>query len=540
MGVHYMRSIKPYGKIFCILVGVLMTIPTLNLLLVGGATQRNTTSDLPYDIHLNWQHDPSTTMTVVWETSTSTTSSTVKYGPDPSYGQIAAGTTDNQGTNGLIHIVEITGLSAGSTYHYICGDDTGGWSTDSTFMTSPAGPADFVFCSMGDSRDNPSEFNKIVGKAKIVNPWFTVFTGDLCGSDNKNDYDTWFSNWEQLGNHSPIAPALGNHEGSAINYLHRFALPNNERWYSFNYSNMHIIVLSTSLDSYSQGTAQYTWFVNDLKAAANDPAHPWKIVNFHNPPYNVGGHGGDSGVQNTLSPLISQYKVDLVFNGHNHYYERTYPLKGGGPNPTVTDTNLHLYKNPDGVIYATTGSCGAPLYDVGSAYYLAVAVKNYQYAKISVFTNNSLHMETFLDDGATLIDDFWIEKNVTANWPPNPPTITGPAKGKVGVVTAYNFTTTDPEGDEVYYFIDWGDGTNSSWLGPNPSGDLITESHTWASKGAYTIKAKAKDIFGNESDWGTLKITMPFSYAIPFQGFWERLFEWFSHALPKLRHRLGF
>ena len=302
---------------------------------------------------------------------------------------------------------------------------------------------------------------------------------------------------------------------------------------------MHVIVLSTYLDNYSPGTAQYTWFVNDLKAATNDSAHPWIIVIFHTPPYNVGGHNGDPTVQNILAPLLSSHKVDLVFNGHNHYYERTYPLKGGGPNPTVTDTNLHSYKNPDGVVYATVGSCGAPLYDIGSAYYLAVAVKNYQFARISVFTNNSLHMETFLDDGTTLIDDFWIEKTEAPNLPPSRPTITGPTEGTVKVETAYNFTSTDPEGDNVYYFIDWGDGSNSSWIGPYLSNDVITQSHTWSKKGTYTISAKAKDIHGNESDWGTLSITMPLSYEPPNFRFFEWLFERFSYVLPILRHLIG-
>jgi subtilisin family serine protease len=126
------------------------------------------------------------------------------------------------------------------------------------------------------------------------------------------------------------------------------------------------------------------------------------------------------------------------------------------------------------------------------------------------------------------------------NQPPAPPTITGPAKGKIKVATEYNFTTTDPDGDEVSYFIDWDDGANSSWVGPYPSGDLIPISHTWSKKGTYTIKAKAKDIYGNESDWGTLSVTMPCSYNIPFQPFWERLFERFPHIFPILRHLLGY
>jgi hypothetical protein len=126
------------------------------------------------------------------------------------------------------------------------------------------------------------------------------------------------------------------------------------------------------------------------------------------------------------------------------------------------------------------------------------------------------------------------------NQPPVIPTITGPATGKIRVETEYNFTATDPDGDEVYYFIEWGDETNSSWIGPYLSGDLIIESHTWSTKGTYTIKAKAKDVFGNESGWGTFSVTMPYSYNLPFQPFWERLLKRFPNAFPIVRHLMGY
>lgn len=122
------------------------------------------------------------------------------------------------------------------------------------------------------------------------------------------------------------------------------------------------------------------------------------------------------------------------------------------------------------------------------------------------------------------------------NQPPNTPNIDGPKKGKVKVATAYNFTTTDPDGNEVYYFIDWGDESNSGWIGPNPSGDVIIQSHTWSKKGDYIIKAKAKDNYGYESSWGTLKVTMPHSHCIPFDPFLQRLFERFPNMFPILRH----
>jgi parallel beta-helix repeat protein len=124
--------------------------------------------------------------------------------------------------------------------------------------------------------------------------------------------------------------------------------------------------------------------------------------------------------------------------------------------------------------------------------------------------------------------------------PPNPPTINGPAKGKIKEPHDYIFNTTDPYGDNVFYYIDWGDNTTSGWIGPYPSGDEQTQSHTWLKKGTYTIKAKAKDINGNESNWTTLSVTMPYSYTIPFLPFLERLFERFPHAFPILRYMLGY
>ena len=95
------------------------------------------------------------------------------------------------------------------------------------------------------------------------------------------------------------------------------------------------------------------------------------------------------------------------------------------------------------------------------------------------------------------------------NTPPEIPSIQGPETGNAGVSYSYTFITEDPESDEVFYFVDWGDGTNSGWLGPSPSNEDMTLSHTFTEKGSYTIKVKARDVFYAESDWGTLQVTMP-------------------------------
>jgi PKD repeat protein len=112
------------------------------------------------------------------------------------------------------------------------------------------------------------------------------------------------------------------------------------------------------------------------------------------------------------------------------------------------------------------------------------------------------------DFGNVSSDDTWaiIER---LNNPPNTPNITGPASGKPRVELEYNFSTVDPDLDNVFYFVDWDDGTNSGWVGPNASGDEIKIKHKWNTKEAYTIKCKAKDINGAESSWGSLEITIP-------------------------------
>jgi hypothetical protein len=84
---------------------------------------------------------------------------------------------------------------------------------------------------------------------------------------------------------------------------------------------------------------------------------------------------------------------------------------------------------------------------------------------------------------------------------PYPPEINGPSEGDIRKQYEFTVVTTDPEEMDVYYFIDWDDGTYTEWTGPHPSGEVVTVSHTWLEKGNHSIKAKAKNTFGTESGW---------------------------------------
>jgi len=85
--------------------------------------------------------------------------------------------------------------------------------------------------------------------------------------------------------------------------------------------------------------------------------------------------------------------------------------------------------------------------------------------------------------------------------PSKPSAPNGPRLIQTGINHTYTSSATDPNGDEVAYWFDWGDGKNSGWLGPYNSGDVGNASHNWSLQGNYEIKVKAKDVYGFESDW---------------------------------------
>ena len=109
------------------------------------------------------------------------------------------------------------------------------------------------------------------------------------------------------------------------------------------------------------------------------------------------------------------------------------------------------------------------------------------------------------------------------NQPPGITTITGPLEGEVGVSYIYTFTATDPNNDQLYYYIDWGDGHKEEWIGAFPSGVPQDISHIWSDEGDYVIRAKAKDIYSAEGPYGNLTISMPVSQHIPTNSYLLKL-----------------
>jgi len=119
---------------------------------------------------------------------------------------------------------------------------------------------------------------------------------------------------------------------------------------------------------------------------------------------------------------------------------------------------------------------------------------------------------------------------IVLNDPPDTPTMTGPGSGIPGNTYLFTIQTTDPNGDDVFYFVDWGDNTTTDWFGPHASGVQTTATHSWSAQGTYVVKFKAKDVLGAESGWGTLQIVMPLGLQISQQPFMQV----FLHATERL------
>jgi outer membrane protein assembly factor BamB len=141
------------------------------------------------------------------------------------------------------------------------------------------------------------------------------------------------------------------------------------------------------------------------------------------------------------------------------------------------------------------------------------------------------------DEDNTSSDTIWIYIQET-NSPPNTPTIDGPTNGEYDTKYDYTISTIDLDDNPVYYYVEWGDGKDTGWIGQYDSGEEIIKSHKWTDRGAYTIRVKAKDVFDEESDWATLEVTMPKNKPYintPFIRFLEN----HPHLFPLLRQLMG-
>ena len=183
------------------------------------------------------------------------------------------------------------------------------------------------------------------------------------------------------------------------------------------------------------------------------------------------------------------------------------------PNPTDEETDVEI--NSDVSWMCDDPDGGNLTFDVyfGNNYPPSKVVENYSNFSydpgvLDYCTMYYWQIVAFDEEGRTTIGDIWEFKTV-CNGPPDAPRINGPTSGKPDITYSFTFVSEDPNDDDVFYEIDWGDGQVDTWDGPHKSNEVIIKNHSWDYQGTFIISARAKDVYENIGDWGELEVTIP-------------------------------
>jgi hypothetical protein len=407
-----------------------------NLLATGDVWSFTTGNPPPVNPYLSWRNDPTNSIVINWWNPFAAGDSTVAYGTTSSYGSTV---TVPATAKPNFHHVELTGLTPSTTYHYKISSSDGTNGTDKTFTTADtmadANTFSFSFAMYGDPRGTQSANEPYYSRHQAVCDWiaaqgykFALETGDIVwggGISAANPltaqgyYQDFYNLERNLAGSKVIMATMGNHEvqpvdaGGTVTYIYYYdlytgAFPTNGpaadgkgRVYSFNYGNAHFVSLSSfQIDV----TAQKNWLIADLTAARANPNIKWVFVMMHAPLYTTNGHVVAQSMIDAWAPVFEAYGVDIVFGGHNHCYERSYPIRSG-----------QVAADGHAPIYLTNGMGGAEFNSTLSSPLFAASYGSQSLGAQTVVTGitiSGLHLSvnTIANATGVPVDSFTLEK----------------------------------------------------------------------------------------------------------------------------------
>jgi Calcineurin-like phosphoesterase/Purple acid Phosphatase, N-terminal domain len=391
----------------------------------------------PEQIHLTWGEHPATGVVVSWASPGPASRPRVRIGQRVIPAEPRQYGDGLNGETVWTYHARVGALRPGATYAYVVTADNDSNAADpfsATFRTAPQGRVPFRFTSFGDLATPNTAWVLSYGQSEYAveavesfQPLFHLLNGDLCYADlNPADQPEV---WRDFGNNNqtsaanrPWMPCPGNHEVEFDNgpqgftsYLTRYTLPDNHvpgfggRWYCFRVGSVLFVSLdaddvvyqdagplvagpaalvpatSTGHPAIAPGTsfyirdysggAQTAWLERTLAAGRRDESVDWIIVQMHQCACSSSatGNGSDLGIRQAWLPLFDRYQVDLVLNGHDHDYERSFPVRGADagaghevatgavvntlrPHP-VTTTDNGVFDTSQGTVHLILG-CG--------------------------------------------------------------------------------------------------------------------------------------------------------------------------------------
>jgi hypothetical protein len=411
---------------------------------IGPAASRVSASEIdgskqPSRIVLGWTGDPARTMSVTWRTASAAARALGQIapaGPGPDLARAAktvAGTSEalavGSGKTAGQHRLTFDQLTPDTRYAYRVGDGQV-WSPWSVFRTASASPAPFSFLYVGDAQnDIYSLWSRVIRAAYAAAPdaRFTVHAGDLVaeGYDDRL-WGEWHDALGFIEASIPVVPVPGNHDlhrepGSALGVLSvspiwraQFSVPGNgpalealrQQCYYLDYQGVRIVTLDVNAfanEDFEAGrreevrAALLAWLREVLQSNPNR----WTIVVQHQNVYSIAGGRDYVDLRSALVPLFDRYGVDLVLQGHDHAYGRTYKLRAGVP---VADGQA-------GTIYVTSVS-GPKMYELTVEKTRSLMTKlatNVQTYQVITVDGNQLSFRAFTADGR-LLDGFDLAK----------------------------------------------------------------------------------------------------------------------------------
>lgn len=307
----------------------------------------------------------------------------------------ATGTANIASSGGYNRHATITNLKEHTPYSYRVGS-AGNWSATYSFTTQDfEGDYDFLFFgdpqigSSGDVAEDGAGWQDTLDVALAANPdaELLVSGGDQVESANNEPQWNAFLAPDKLRQY-PWAATIGNHDVGGKAYEQHFATPNTDKsgayysngdpasnssggdyWYI--YKDVLFIDLNSNSYATSQGgggDAAHIAYVTDVINKHGSEAK-WKVLTYHHAIYSPADHAKDSDNKTRrvdFPTTFSKLGVDLVLQGHDHSYSRSYEIKNGQKaNPDEQPGEAQLYPGPGGVVYVTANSAsGSKYYDI--------------------------------------------------------------------------------------------------------------------------------------------------------------------------------